>query len=327
MSKTTHSEHGQTILSGVKPTGRPHLGNYFGAMRQFVELQNSNQNGSSYFMIVDYHALNFIQNAEEMRQLTLDVAIDFLAIGLDPQKSTIFKQSDVPEHTELSWIFDTITTVPYLKRAHAYKDAVTKNGEESVSAGTFTYPMLMAADILLYDTDIVPVGQDQKQHIEFARDTAEKFNRIFKSEIFKLPEEYIIKDVEVVPGIDGKKMSKSYGNIISLFAEDKEIEERVMAIVTDSKAEYPENVFYIHKLFRPIDELDKIYEENKGKYKAVKEILIEDLKNFIRPLRKKREEIARDESLIRKVLEEGREKASRVASLKMQAVKKAIGVL
>src|SRR3989344_4658336 len=179
MSKTIHSEQSRTILSGVKPTGRPHLGNFFGAMKQFVELQNKHQDGINYFFIADYHALNLIQNAKELNKLTLDVVIDFLAIGLDPKKSIIFKQSDVQEHTELAWIFDTITTVPYLKRAHAYKDAMTKGGEESISVGLFNYPMLMAADILLYDTDIVPVGQDQKQHIEFARDTAEKFNRIF----------------------------------------------------------------------------------------------------------------------------------------------------
>src|SRR3989338_8093052 len=321
----------KTILSGVKPTGRPHIGNYFGAMRQFVELQNEYQ---SYFMIADYHALNLIQNAKEMRELSLDVAIDFLAIGLDPKKSIIFKQSDVPEHTELTWIFDTITTVPYLKRAHAYKDALAKSGEESINVGTFNYPMLMASDILLYDTDIVPVGQDQKQHIESARDTAEKFNRIFggstsltTGEIFKLPEAYILKDVETVPGTDGRKMSKSYDNTISLFASDDEIEKAVMSIVTDSKAKYPENVFYIHKLFRPTKELDKIYEENKGKYKVVKEILIEDLKNFIRPLRERKGEIAKDLGYVNKVLEEGKEKAKLVASKKMRQVKKAIGVI
>src|SRR3989338_5628550 len=204
----------KTILSGVKPTGRPHIGNYFGAMRQFVELQNEYQ---SYFMIADYHALNLIQNAKEMRELSLDVAIDFLAIGLNPKKSIIFKQSDVPENTELAWIFDTITTVPYLKRAHAYKDAMAKGGEEDVSAGTFSYPMLMAADILLYDPDVVPVGADQKQHVEIARDTADKFNRTF-GDTFKLPDVMIMKDVAVVPGTDGRKMSKSYKNTISLFA-------------------------------------------------------------------------------------------------------------
>jgi len=315
------------IFSGVKPTGRPHIGNYFGAMRQFVKLQNENEGGVNYFCVVDYHALNLVQNAEEMRKLSLDVAIDFLAIGLDPKKSVIFKQSDVLEHTELAWIFDTITTVPYLKRAHAYKDTVAKGGEEEVSAGTFTYPMLMAADILLYNTDIVPVGQDQKQHIEFARDTALKFNRIFQNETFKLPEAYILKEVETVPGSDGKKMSKSYGNDLGLFAEDDEIEKFVMSIVTDSSGEKPENVFAIHKLIKDGGKLKKVYEENKGKYKILKEILIEDLKNFIRPLREKREEIAKDLDYVKKVLEEGKEKASFVATAKMQQVKKAIGVI
>ena len=240
------------VFSGVKPTGRPHIGNYFGAMRQFVKLQEENMDGTNYFAIVDYHALNLVKNADEMRHLSLDVAIDFLAIGLDPDKSIIFKQSDISEHTELAWIFDTITTVPYLKRAHAYKDAMSKGGEESISVGLFNYPMLMAADILLYDTDIVPIGQDQRQHIEFARDTAEKFNRIFggEKEIFKLPEAYILKDVEVVPGIDGQKMSKSYNNTIPLFATDEEIEKAVMSIVTDSSGERPKNVFAIHKLIK-----------------------------------------------------------------------------
>lgn len=317
----------KTILSGVKPTGRPHLGNYFGAMHQFVDLQNKNADSLNYFFIADYHALNLIQNAEEMRKLSLDVVIDFLAIGLDPTKSIIFKQSDILEHTELAWIFDTITTVPYLKRAHAYKDALAKGGEESIGVGLFNYPMLMAADILLYDTDLVPVGQDQKQHIEFARDTAEKFNRIFQKEIFKLPEPYILKDVEVVPGSDGKKMSKSYGNDLGLFAEDEEIQKFVMSIVTDSLGEKPENVFAIHKLVRPETELEEIYEQNKGKYKVLKEILIEDLKNFIKPMREKREEIAKNLDFVNKVLEEGKEKASAVAFAKMQVVKKVIGVI
>src|SRR3989344_6980387 len=216
----------KTVLSGVKPTGELHLGNYFGAIKQWLELQKEY---NCYFMIANYHALNFIQDGPKMSELTLNLVTDYIACGLNPDKSVIFKQSDVLEHTELAWIFDTITTVPYLKRAHAYKDAVAKDGsEENISVGTFNYPMLMAADILLYSPDLVPVGQDQKQHIEFARDTAEKFNRIFsKSEegesIFKLPEAHIIENVETVPGIDGRKMSKSYNNYISLFAEDSEI--------------------------------------------------------------------------------------------------------
>lgn len=323
MSKIINGEQSRTILSGVKPTGRPHLGNYFGAMKQFVELQNEHQGG--YFFIADYHALNLIQDAKELKELSRAIVADFLAIGLDPEKSTIFKQSDIPEHTELCWIFDTITTLPYLKRAHAYKDALAKGGEESISVGTFNYPMLMAADILLYDTDLVPIGQDNKQHIEFARDTAEKFNRIF-GEIFKLPDAYILPNVETVPGTDGQKMSKSYNNTIPLFASDEEIEKAVMSIVTDSSGERPTNVYAIHKLVRPESELEKIYEENKGKYKILKEILIEDLKNFIGPLRERREEIAREENLIKKVLEEGKEKARAVAKAKMTDVRKAVGV-
>lgn len=319
-----YEDMSKIILSGVKPTGKPHLGNYFGAMKQFVELQNEHQGG--YFFIADYHALNLIQDAKELKEATRGIVADFLAIGLDPEKSIIFKQSDIPEHTELCWIFDSITTLPYLKRAHAYKDALAKGGEESVNVGTFNYPMLMAADILLYNTDLVPVGQDQKQHIEFARDTAEKFNRIFGEgkDIFKLPDAYILPNVETVPGTDGQKMSKSYNNTIPLFASNEEIEKAVMSIVTDSSGERPENVYSIHKLIRTEEELKDIYEENKGKYKVLKETLIEDLKNFIGPLRKKREEVT--EEMIDKVLEDGKEKAGKIARAKMAEVKKAIGV-
>jgi len=321
----------KTILSGIKPTGKPHLGNYFGYFRQMINLQNEYR---TFAMIADYHALNFIQNADEMRKLTKEVVIDFLALGFDTEKNILFKQSDLPEHTELAWIFDTIMSVPYLKRAHAYKDAVDKGKEDEVSMGTFNYPMLMAADILLYSPDIVPVGQDQKQHIEFARDTAEKFNRVF-GETFKLPEAYIMKEVEVVPGIDGRKMSKSYGNYISLFAEDNEIEEKVMAIVTDSSGERPENVYAIHRLLATddgstsltIDKLEEVYRENKGQYKKLKEILIEDLKKFIGPLREKRTEIAKDPDIVTKVLEEGKEKARAVAGSKMSEVRRAVGVI
>jgi len=309
------------LVSGVKPTGRPHIGNYFGAMRQLVDMQKDYH---VYAMAVDYHALISVHEAKILKQDTVDLVIDYLAIGIDPERTLLFKQSEVPEHTELAWILNCITTVPYMMRAHAYKDAVAK-GEE-VNVGLFSYPILMAADILMYDIDKVPVGKDNKQHLEMAREIARKFNTIF-GETFKEPEEFIMEEVAIVPGTDGKKMSKSYGNTISLFATDEEIEEKVMSIVTDSKAEYPENVFYIHKLFRPTIELDKIYEENKGKYKAIKEILIGDLKNFIKPLREKREEIAKNLDFVNKVLAEGKEKARAVASAKMQTVKKAIGVL
>ena len=311
----------KTLLSGVKPTGRPHIGNYFGAMKQFVDMQDEY---NCMFFIADYHALNFIQDGVDMKQQIIDLALDYLAIGLDPNKSLIYKQSDIPEHAELTWIFDTITTVPYLERAHAYKDAEAKNKE--ISVGTFNYPMLMAADILMYDADVVPVGQDQKQHIEYTRDTAQKFNFIFKKDIFKLPQEKIIEGVSVVPGTDGQKMSKSYGNTISLFATDEEIEKAVMGIVTDSGSDRPENVYAMHKLIRNEEELAPIYEENKGKYKILKEILIEDLKKFITPMRERREQLASDPEYILEVLKEGGERARAKAQKKMDEVREAVGV-
>ena len=309
------------LLSGVKPTGRPHIGNYFGAMKQFVDLQNDHQ---SFFMIADYHGLNLIQNKEELRENILGVALDYLAIGLDPEKAVIFKQSDVSEHTELCWIFDTITTVPYLKRAHAYKDAEAKNIE--INVGTFNYPMLMAADILLYDADVVPVGKDQKQHVEYARDTVEKFNRIFKAETFKMPEPMILDEVAVVPGIDGQKMSKSYNNTIPLFASDEEIQKQVMAIVTDSGSEIPKNVYAIHALIKPKEELDALYEANKGKYKALKDALIEDLIAFITPMRERRKEFENDIEKVKAILKKGGERAKEVAEKKMEEVREVIGV-
>lgn len=302
------------LLSGVKPTGRPHIGNYFGAMKQFSDLQNDYE---MYVMIADYHGLNFIQNKDEMSENVENILKDYLAIGLDPEKVTIFKQSDISAHTELAWIFETITTMPYLMRSHAFKDAEAKNKE--ISVGTFNYPMLMAADILLYDADIVPVGQDQKQHIEITRDTAQKFNTTFEN-VFKLPEELIIKDVAIVPGTDGQKMSKSYKNTIPLFSSYEEIQKIVMGIVTDSSGEKPKNVYEIHKLFKK--DIDGFYEENKGKYKILKEKLIEDIEAFIKPLREKRENVS-----IEGLLEKGKERAMAKANKKLLEVKRAIGVL
>lgn len=311
------------LLSGVKPTGSPHIGNYFGAMKQFVDLQNEYE---AYIMIADYHALNFIQNSQEMTNNIIGVLLDYLAIGLDPKKVTIFKQSDISEHTELAWIFDTFTTMPYLMRAHAYKDAESKNKE--ICVGTFNYPMLMAADILLYSPDIVPVGSDQKQHVEYARDTAEKFNRIFGkgNQTFKLPEPMILENVAVVLGTDGKKMSKSYNNTIPLFAEYEEIKKCVMSIVTNSNDGIPENVYAIHKLIRPESELKEIYKEKRGLYKELKEILIQDLENFIAPMRERRKELEKDIPSALLILKTGSENAKKVASLKMQEVREKIGV-
>ena len=323
MHKRMSGSEKKILLSGVKPTGRIHIGNYFGALKQWVEMMNSGEY-ECFFMVADYHTLIFIQNADEMRKLTRDTIIDYLAVGLDPKKVTIFKQSDVSAHTELAWIFDTLVTVPYLMRAHAYKDAEAQGRE--VSAGTFNYPVLMASDILLYSPDIVPVGQDQKQHIEYARDIAGKFNNAF-GETFKLPKEFIMKEVAVVPGIDGRKMSKSYGNTIPLFATDEEIGKAVMSIVTDSGKDIPENVYAIHKLFRDSADLERIYADNKGKYKALKEILIQDLKDFIGPMREKREWLERDNDLIERVIKEGAEKAQAIADAKLAEAKVRIGVL
>lgn len=308
------------LLSGIQPSGRPHIGNYFGAMKQFVEMQNTHQ---CFFMIVDYHALNTIQDASVMRKNIINLAIDYLAIGIDGAQSILFKQSDVSAHTELAWIFDTIITVPFLERAHAYKDTVAKKKEAGV--GLFNYPVLMAADILLYDTDVVPVGADQKQHVEIARDIAEKFNRIY-GDTFKLPNAHSMKEVAVVPGIDGQKMSKSYGNTIPLFAEDSDIEKLVMSIVTDSSGGVPKNVYEIHKLFRSEKELASLYAEKAGKYKDLKETLIADMKTFIAPLREKRKAIADDTNAVLQILKDGGLRAREIANKKMDLVREKIGV-
>jgi tryptophanyl-tRNA synthetase len=310
----------KVLLSGIQPSGLPHIGNYFGMIRQLLCQQDEFE---VYALIVDYHAMKSVRNPEEMRQNIISVVLDYLALGLDTKKVTFFKQSDVSEHTELAWIFDTITTMPYLMRAHAFKDAEAKNKE--IDVGTFNYPMLMAADILLYDANIVPVGADQKQHIEITRDTAEKFNRTF-GDTFKIPEPMILKDVAVVPGTDGRKMSKSYGNTIPLFAEYDEIKKAVMGIVTDSGEGIPKNVYAIHKLFRPEIELKKLYEEKKGKYQELKSILIEDIEKFIAPMREKRKKLEKDIPGALAVLKEGGKKAKAVAEAKMDEVREKIGV-
>jgi len=316
------------LLSGVKPSGRPHVGNYLGAMRQFVDLAQTHE---SYVFVADYHAMNTVHDATELRQNILDLVLDYLAIGLDPQRTVLFKQSDLPEHTELCWIFNTLTTMPYLMRAHAYKDAEAKNKE--INVGTFDYPMLMAADILLYSPDIVPVGQDQKQHVEYARDTAEKFNRTY-GDTFTLPEPFIPTQVATVPGIDGQKMSKSYHNTIPLFADDAEIRKLCMSIVTDSKGvqdpKDPDacNVFALHKHFSEdiLPDLTRRYREGGIGYKESKELLAERLVAFVTPLRNRRAELAETNGLVQTVLSEGAERARTVAGVKMAEVRAKIGV-
>ena len=317
------SEQKPVLVSGIKPTGDLHIGNYFGAMRQLAELSASNKY-KCFIFVADYHALNTMQDAQEMRRRTRELVMAYLAVGLDPKEVIFFKQSDVPAHTELAWTFDTITTMPYLMRAHAFKDAEAKSKE--ISVGTFNYPMLMAADILLYDADVVPVGADQKQHIEYARDTAEKFNRVFKSEVFKLPEPYILPDVAIVPGTDGQKMSKSYNNVVPLFASRDELVKCVMSIVTDSSGTRPENVYAIHKLVRSEAELAPIYTEYAGSYKALKEMLIEDLDRYFALMRAKYEELAENSDIVDEVLIKGKREARAISEAKMEAVRAAIGV-
>ncbi len=317
------------LLSGIKPTGRPHIGNYFGAMKQFVDMQNDYK---SYIFIANYHALTTVSNKKELEESSIDIALDYLAIGIDPQKTTIFLQSDVPEVTELAWIFNCVTTMPFLMRAHAFKDAEAKNKE--VNVGLFDYPVLMASDILIQNSDIVPVGKDQKQHVEIARDTAEKFNRIF-GETFKLPKHKILEDVETVPGIDGRKMSKSYNNTIPLFSEDDDIKKIVMSIVTDSKMpdeqKNPEecNIFALHKLFSVdiLNELEKRYEKGDIGYKESKEILAENIIKFITPFREKRSELEKNKDEVLAILKNGGEIARGNARIKMQEVKEKVGLI
>lgn len=311
---------GKILVSGVKPTGRPHIGNYFGVMKQFVEMQNSYK---SYIFIADLHALTTVQNKEEMERNILGVLLDYLAIGLDPKKVVIYKQSDIPQVTELAWIFNCLVTVPYLMRAHAFKNAVAKNKE--INVGLFDYPILMSADILIADADVVPVGQDQKQHVEIARDTAQKFNNIF-GDTFKLPTPLILENLATVPGVDGRKMSKSYDNIIELFATDKEIIKSVMSIVTDSSSGIPENVYAIHALIKDKEYLDKLYEEKKGKYKDLKEALIGDMIKFIAPMRERRQAFKKDKKSALKILKEGGQIAREKAEKKMRVVREKVGL-
>ena len=308
----------QRLLTGLQPSGALHIGNYFGALKPFTEMYADYE---SYLMVVDYHALTSLRNGDELHENIKNVVRDYLAVGVDPSKAIIFQQSQVQEHTELAWILECLVTVSFLELGHAYKDKVAKGIE--ATAGLFNYPMLMAADILLYDTDVVPVGEDQRQHLEYAREAAAKFNRAY-GETLKEPKELIQKSVAIVPGTDGKKMSKSYGNTIPLFGSKDEISKAVMSIVTDSAGDKPEHVYAIHKLLKSESELAPLYEEHKGKYKALKDALVEDLETLIAPMREKRNAITDAE--VKKVLDEGSAKAREKAASKMRGVRAKIGV-
>ena len=306
------------LLTGLQSSGTLHIGNYFGALKPFVDTY---EDYDSFLMVADYHALTSLRDPEQLRQNIINVVKDYLAVGVDPNKAVIFRQSDNQDHMELGWVLNCMVTVPFLMQAHSYKDKVAKGLD--ANAGLFTYPVLQAADIALYDTDVVPVGEDQRQHIEYAREAVGKFNRAY-GEVLKEPAEMILDGVGVVPGTDGQKMSKSYGNTIPLFGTKEEIEKAVMSIVTDSSGERPEHVYAIHSLLRPTSELDPIYEEHRGRYGDLKKILVEDLETFIAPMREKRLQITDDQ--VHAVLAVGATQAKEISNKTIDKVRSAIGI-
>jgi tryptophanyl-tRNA synthetase len=323
------------ILSGIQPSGVLHIGNYFGMMRPAIALQAE---GEAFYFIADYHALTSVRDPKALRENIRRVALDFLACGLDPERAALFRQSDVPQVTELAWILSTVAPMGLLERSHSYKDKLARGMPPSV--GLFSYPVLMAADILIYDSDVVPVGKDQKQHIEITRDLAVKINETFgQSEpdvrIFKLPEPRIQAATEVVPGIDGQKMSKSYGNNIDIFGDEKEMRKRVMSIVTDSTpVEAPKDasrstIFQLYSLVASKSEIAGMregFQKGGTGYGDFKKELFEKLWEYFTPMRERREEILADKSHIDNVLRRGAERANEVADRVMKRVRKAVGL-
>src|SRR2546423_10067324 len=317
------------ILSGIQPSGVLHIGNYFGMMRPAIALQDE---GEAFYFIADYHALTSLRDPKALRENSHRVALDFLACGLDPEKSALFRQSDVAQTTELAWILSTIAPMGLLERAHSYKDKLARGLPATV--GLFSYPVLMAADILIYDSDAVPVGKDQKQHIEIARDLAVKINETY-GDVFKLPEPRINPGTQVVPGLDGQKMSKSYGNNIDIFGDEKETRKRVMSIVTDSTpVEAPKDperstIVQLYSLFASKDELanmrDRFKKGGTG-YGDFKKELFEKMWAFFEPMRKRRDEIQRDKSYINDVLARGAKRANEIADQVMARVRNAVGL-
>jgi len=323
------------ILSGIQPSGALHIGNYFGMMKPAIALQAE---GEALYFIADYHALTSVRDPDALRENCRRVALDFLACGLDPERATLFRHSDVPQVTELAWILSTVAPMGLLERAHSYKDKLARGLAATV--GLFSYPILMAADILIYDSDVVPVGKDQKQHIEMTRDLAVKMNEIFgqsepDGQIFKLPEARIQPATETVPGIDGQKMSKSYGNNIDIFGDEKEMRKRVMSIVTDSTpVEAPKDpakstIFKLYSLVAAKNEIAALREQFlKGGtgYGDFKKQLFEKLWEYFAPMRKRREEILADEPYIDSVLEKGATRANEIAEHVMKRVRQAVGL-
>ncbi len=316
------------ILSGVQPSGKLHLGNYFGAVKQHIALQNE---GLCFYFIADYHAMTTIQDPQMLRDNTCDVALDYLALGLDPDKCIFFRQSDVPEVTELTWILSTVTNMGLLERAVSYKEKIDKGIEASV--GLFTYPVLMAADILIYRSNVVPVGKDQVQHIEMTQDMAGKFNRAY-GEIFPIPTFRLDKESKVL-GTDGQKMSKSYGNTIEIFAEGKPLQKTVMSIVTDSKTvEEPKdpeqsNLFSLFSLFANETEKAELaarFRAGGMGYGEAKKALLEKIDTYFAPARQRRKELARNPNDVEDVLRKGAQRARAEAQLTMAQVRQAVGM-
>jgi len=318
------------ILSGIQPSGALHLGNYFGMMKPAIELQDR---GEAFYFIANYHSMTSLFEAEQRRRNSLDVALDFLACGLDPAKSVFFKQSDVPEVTELTWLLTTVTPMGLLERATSYKDKVAKG--ISPNHGLFAYPVLMAADILIYDSNLVPVGRDQKQHVEMTRDMAVKFNETYGT-TFVIPESQIREEVAVVPGIDGQKMSKSYGNTIEIFGDEKTTRKMIMGIVMDSrtpqepKPDAEKNLaLQLLRLVAPAgvagDYEARLRAGGLG-YGDLKKALFEHYWNYFAAPRAKRAELAANLPYVRQVLREGAEKARRLAQAVLQRAKENCGL-
>ncbi len=336
------------ILSGVQPSGKLHLGNYFGAIRQHIDLQDR---GEAFYFIADYHALTSLKEAEEReadaaRKANLktvrrapeiladnvrDVALDYLALGLDPARATFYRQSDVPEVTELAWVLSTVSGMGLLERAHSYKDKVAKGITPSV--GLFTYPVLMAADILIVRSHVVPVGKDQVQHLEMTRDMAGSFNAAY-GEVFPLPDAHVASEAAVVPGTDGQKMSKSYGNTVEIFAEGKALQKAVMGIVTDSAAvgdtlTVPDTLLNLYKLFAagsdPAAVADEFASGCAG-YGDMKKKLLAKIDAHFAPARDRRRELARDPGYVEEVLQAGARRAREVAGVTLRLVRERVGL-
>ncbi len=320
------------ILSGIQPSGKLHIGNYFGAVRQFVEFQE--KGNECFYFIANYHALTTLRNKAELEELCIHLAAGYLALGIDPEKSIFFAQSDVPQVTELTWLLNCVCPVSQMEKATSYKDKLAKG--ITANMGLFDYPVLQAADIVIYDANVVPVGQDQKQHVEITRDIAAKFNRAFGSEVLVLPDPYIVPDVAVVPGIDGEKMSKSYNNTIEIFLTPKQTSKRCAQIVTDStpleEPKNPEqcNVFSLLKLFATEAELAEIatsYRAGGYGYGHAKKRLAEFINERFGEARERYEKLITDPDHLRDILREGGRKAREVAQATMARARDAAGII